>query len=367
MAKKFLTSIDLTKNQILNVVLQFVAGTPGSPVEGQIWYDSTADRAKYRDASGDRLMWTANGDIPDAEITNAKLATNPLSRTNHTDTQTAATISDFDAQVRTNRLDQMTAPTATVSFNSQVISNVAAPSASTDAANKGYVDDKVAGLSWKEEVRVATTAAGTLATSFENGDTIDGVTLVTGDRILIKDQAAGAENGIYTVNASGAPTRATDSDTAAEINGAAVFVMQGTSNNGKRFVLATSGAITLGTTALTFAEFGGGSTYSAGNGLTLASTTFNVGAGTGIVVNADDVAVDPAVVVRKYAVSIGNGSLTTITATHSLNTLDVTVQVYEVSSGDTVECDVTRTGVNAVDLTFAVAPTSNQYRVVVHG
>lgn len=367
MAKKFLTSIDLTKNQLLNAVLQFVAGTPGSPVEGQIWYDSTADRLKYRDASGDRLPWTADGDIPNAEITNAKLATNPLARANHTGTQTASTISDFDTQVRTSRLDQMAAPTTAVSFNSQQITGLAAPTASTDAANKGYVDDKVAGLSWKEEVRVATTVAGTLATSFENGDTIDGVTLATNDRILIKDQAAPEENGIYTVNASGAPTRATDADTAAEINGAAVFVMEGTSNNGKRFVLATSGAITLGTTALTFAEFGGGSTYSAGSGLTLASTTFNVGAGTGIVVNADDVAVDPAVVVRKYAVSIGDNSDTSITVTHNLNTLDVMVEVYEISSGETVIADIDRTGVNAIEVIFAVAPTTNQYRVVCFG
>src|SRR5436190_10072507 len=93
---------------------------------------------------------------------------------------------------------------------SQRIQNVASPSTGTDAANKNYVDGAVNGLDWKSSVRAATTATGTLATAFANGQVIDGVTLATGDRILIKNQSTGSENGIYTVNASGAPTRATD-------------------------------------------------------------------------------------------------------------------------------------------------------------
>lgn len=368
MARKFLVNIDLVKNQILNALFHLSAGTPSSPSEGQYWYDTADDRLKYRDgSSNDRLPWTADGDIPNGQISNGKLATNPLARANHTGTQLASTISDFDTQVRTNRLDQMADPTADVDFNSQKIVNLAPPTAGTDAANKNYVDDKVAGLSWKDEVRVATTAAGTLASSFENGDTVDGVTLATGDRILIKDQAAGEENGIYTVNASGAPTRATDADTAAEIQGLAVYVANGTTNQGTRWVNSNTGAITLGTTALTFAQFGGGSTYTAGDGLLLTGNDFDVQVGNGIIISSDAVAVDPAVVVRKFAASVGNNSSTTLTVTHNLNTLDVQVEVYEVSSGSTVDADVTRTGVNAVDVIFAVAPTTNQYRVVVQG
>ena len=106
----------------------------------------------------------------------------------------------------------------------------------------------------KENVVVATTAAGTLATSFENGDTIDGVVLATGNRILIKDQSTASENGVYTVNASGAPTRATDFDTADEvILGSEFFVTEGTANGGKKFRLtAPTGTITLGSSNLTF-------------------------------------------------------------------------------------------------------------------
>lgn len=147
-----------------------------------------------------------------------------------------------------------------------VITNLGAPSGANDAARKAYVDTAVGGaslgLSWKQAVRVATTAAGTLATSFENGDTVDGVVLATGDRILIKDQAAPEENGIYAVAASGAPARTSDAGTAELILQTAVFVQEGTANADKLFLLTTNAPIVLGTTALTFTQFssgGGGS------------------------------------------------------------------------------------------------------------
>lgn len=110
------------------------------------------------------------------------------------------------------------------------------------------------GISWKTSVRAATIAAGTLASSFENGDVVDDVLLVTGDRILIKDQAAAAENGIYTVNASGAPTRATDADTGSELVMAGVAVRSGSVNGGTQWRQAALAPITLGTTPLTWVK-----------------------------------------------------------------------------------------------------------------
>lgn len=255
-------------------------------------------------------------------------------------------------------------------LQSQKIIGLASPSASTDAVNKQYVDDKLSGLAWKAPVRAATTTTGTLASAYANGQTIDGVTLVTGDRILIKDQSSGAENGIYTVNASGAPTRATDMDTSAEsVNNTTVLVQEGTVNADKSFTLSNNGTITLGTTALTWVQVGGGgSAYVAGNGLTESPAgTFNVGSGTGISVAADAISIDTAVVVRKYAVNIGNGSLTTIPVTHSLGTKDITYSIQSVSTGEFIDTDATATDTNTLTLVFAVAPTSNQYRVVVHG
>lgn len=112
--------------------------------------------------------------------------------------------------------------------------NFGTPSASTDVAIKSYVDqtvsDAIGASNLKDAVRVATTVTGTLATAYANGQTVDGVVLVTGDRILIKNQSAGAENGIYIVNVSGAPTRATDADTATDIADAVVYVSLGTVN-----------------------------------------------------------------------------------------------------------------------------------------
>lgn len=126
-------------------------------------------------------------------------------------------------------------------------------------AVKTYVDNTAAAIAPKEAVRVATTGAGTLATSFENGDAIDGITLATGNRILIKNQAAPEENGIYTVNASGAPTRATDFDAAGEIPiGAETFVQSGTVNSGRKYT-QNAAVSTLNTDPITFIQTGGAS------------------------------------------------------------------------------------------------------------
>lgn len=110
----------------------------------------------------------------------------------------------------------------------------------------------------------------------KNGDTIDGVTLATGDRILIKNQAAPAENGIYTVNASGAPTRALDMDAWAEVPGAYVFVEEGTTLADTGWVCTSNAGGTLNTTAITFVQFTGAGTYTAGTGLTLTGTQFSL-------------------------------------------------------------------------------------------
>lgn len=137
------------------------------------------------------------------------------------------------------------------------LTGTADASADTDVPSWGQVKALNTGRDWKDSVDVATTAAGTLATSFANGQTVDGVTLTTGMRILIKDQASGAENGIYTVNGAGAPTRATDADSSAEVTaGMSVPVAAGTANADTIWTLTTNDTITLGTTALSFAQTG---------------------------------------------------------------------------------------------------------------
>ena len=130
--------------------------------------------------------------------------------------------------------------------------------ASTLATAEAYTDAKVAGISWKQAVRAATTANGTLATAFANGQTIDGVTLATGDRILIKNQSSDAENGIYIVAASGAPARASDADSGAELVNATVYVSEGTTLADTQWTCTTNAPITPGSTALAFAQLSSG-------------------------------------------------------------------------------------------------------------
>lgn len=205
----------------------------------------------------------------------------------------------------------------------------------------------VQGYSWKQPVRAASTANLTLS----GAQSIDGVSVVAGDRVLVKNQTAGAANGIY-VAAAGAWARATDMDVAAETLGAATFVSEGTTQGNSVWLQTTDAPITLGTTSLVFAQVGGGASYTAGNGVTITSGA---------------IAVDPAVVVRKSSATVGDGTATTLTVTHNLNTLDVQVTVREVSTGAQVLVDNVANGVNTVQVTFGTAPATGQYRVTVQG
>lgn len=216
-----------------------------------------------------------------------------------------------------------------------------------DAITKAQLDAAVQGFKWKDPVRAATTANITLSGT----QTIDGVSVIAGDRVLVKSQTAGSANGIYLA-AAGAWTRATDFDASSEVLGAAVFVSEGTVNGNSQWFMTTDAPITIGTTALVFAQVGGGASYTAGNGISI----------TGGVIS-----VDPAVVARKMSATIGDGTATTISVTHNLNTQDIVVSVREASSNAGVLCDWVANGANTAQLTFAVAPTTGQYRVAITG
>jgi hypothetical protein len=161
-------------------------------------------------------------------------------------------------------------------------------------AGPGGVHGGVAGtssssfLSWKDPVRAATTVNGTLSTAFANGQTIDGVTLATGDRILLKNQSTASQNGIYVVAASGAPARSTDADSGTELVNATVFVSEGTTLADTLWTCSTNATITPGATSLTFTQVGAGTSFTGGTltspindapAVTLASSsTVNIGA-----------------------------------------------------------------------------------------
>lgn len=305
MAKKFLTHINLAKNEIQNAVCQLLGSDPSSPVEGQFYYDSSNKLWKYH---------------------NGTSFVSDTARSRHTGTQTASTISDFDTQVRTSRLDQMAAPTADVSMNSHKLTNVATPTNPTDAANMQFVQDAVAGLSWKQAVRAATTGNIDLTTDLYDDALIDDVNVSTGDRVLVKDQTTASQNGIYIVPATaGSPARASDMNSGPEFEASAVMVRDGTVNENTRWT-ETAYVNVVGTDDVIFAQFsGGGTTYTAGAGLGESPAgTFNVGAGTGITVNANDVALDTSNArnADHSAISIVSGAGLTgggdITATRTL-------------------------------------------------
>lgn len=160
-------------------------------------------------------------------------------------------------------------PTADVDFGGYKAKGLADPVAAQDAATKGYVDAARQGFDIKDSVRVATTANITLSGLL----TIDGITVVAGDRVLVKNQTTASANGIY-VAAAAAWTRATDADSSAKVtSGLFCFVAEGSTQADSGWVLTTDGTITLGTTSLAFAQFSGAGQITAGKGLTKSGNT----------------------------------------------------------------------------------------------
>ena len=253
-------------------------------------------------------------------------------------------------------------------LQSQKIVSLADPSANTDAANKQYVDNVARGLMWKAPVRASATANVALAAP---GATFDGVTLAANDRVLLKAQTTGSENGIWVwTGAAAALTRASDADNGSELApGTSVTVTEGTANGDKAFLIVSDAAITIGTTATTWGQLGGGTTYTGGNGIAVAGSVVSAvaAASGGVQVVAGGIQLDASIAARKFNANVGNGSSTALAVTHSLGTQDVTVTVREVSSQAKVLVDWVATDVNTVTLTFAIAPASNAYRVSVVG
>lgn len=235
-------------------------------------------------------------------------------------------------------------------LQNQRIQNLGTGSQPTDAVNLAQLQSALAGLSWHGAVRVASTGNVTVSSP---GAAIDGVTLATGNRVLLKNQTTGSENGIYVWNgASSALTRATDGTTGNLNAGAAIYVDEGTVNADTAWTVTTDDPITVGTTAIVFAKFGAGIAYTAGSGLTLIGTQF---------------AIDPTVVARKFSTNVGDGSSTTITVSHNLGTLDIVAQLYLVSTGETIETDTVRPTTGTVAFTFATAPAAGALRAVITG
>ncbi|MBX3044912.1 MAG: hypothetical protein KF896_14465 [Ignavibacteriae bacterium] len=440
--------LDIDKNELRNARIQNLAVEPASPVEGQIFYNTAKNLFGYWNGSawvypalGNKFIDTNSVDMDyntstneltanvkvaggggveitgsgvqlansgvssgtytkvtvDAKgrvTTGANIGSGDLPAHNHTSTD----VTDFHTAVRTNRLDQMANPTANLNLNGQKITNLAEPTASGDAATKNYVDGAIAGLKWKASVKVATTANITLS----GAQTIDGVAVGVGDRVLVKNQNTASQNGIYVVAAS-TWSRATDADAWTELVSAAVFVEQGTVNADSAYTCTSDAGGTLGSTAVTWTTFAGTQTFSASLGvqkvgndfrasfetdsIELNGNNFRVKTDTtkaiertagGLAVKADGTTIEisggtlslvNAYRTRKFVGTItGNGSAKTFAVTHNFATREVIVEVYDPTTYDTILLGVTRNSTNQVTVEFAVAPVNaKQYTVVVIG
>lgn len=288
------------------------------------------------------------------------------------------------------------------------ILNVGGPLEAGDAVNKAYVDAVAEGLHIHEAARVLLDDNVDLTVFPVVGDIVDGITLAAGDRVLVNGQTNQAENGIYVVQSVGPVQRALDFDSPTEVkSGDFIFVSFGTlySNTGWVQVNQT---VTIGTSPISFTQFSGAGTYLAGAGLSLDGNTFSVDVSpvsgnpsltntggavevkldtdSGLTVNTNGVAINNGTGLvydvagaltfdtsngygtRKLAFNVGNGAASSIVINHGLGTRDTTVHVYEnVTPYSQVETDVEHTDSNNTTLRFAVAPATDEYRVVIVG
>ena len=439
MATKFVTNLELLQNQILNGRFEVVASDPNTGnFEGRLiynstekvikWYDGTVWRKALKSVTSSTTALTsseANGtvslsiaDVINAGASGLMTGADKTKLDNATSNNTASTLALRDANGRLQ---------------------VSAPENDLDAANKAYVDAARSGLDVKQSVRLVTTEAlpgythnaGVLTANAAGALTIDGLSPVAGNRILVKNETAGNSpfNGLYDVTNPGSPTesfvltRSADANSNAEVtSGLFVFVEDGTDWSDSGWVLTTNNPINLGSTGLTFVQFSAAGQSIAGGGLTKTGNTIDVvGTDNRITVNpnsidiastyvgqtsintlgtistgiweATDVAVahggtnastasgartnlaetaagynvSTPVLARVSARTIGDGVNSTYTITHNYGTRDVVVQVFDITTHDTVFADVIRDTVDTVNITFSSAPASNAYRVVISG
>ena len=432
MAQKFLTNLNLNQNQLINATFEVLASDPGSGnFEGRLIYNSTTDTIKvYANAAWRSLPHTiaSGGGAGIAEALTVSESNGTITLTlNVADTDSAGLLPATFWQMLNDATADATA-SKLVKRDASGNAKVATPTDAAHIATKGYVDAARQGLDVKQSVRAATVGAINISADLEAGDLIDGVTLVAGDRVLVKDQSTATENGIYVAVASGAASRSSDANGTADTGelkpGTFTFVEEGAVNSDKGFVVSTNGTITIGSTSIAWTQFSGAGSFTAGDGLSQSGNTINVnvtsnrtaitadaidisanyvgqssittlGTITTGVWNGTDVAVadggtgasDATTARTNLGIKTTAGAATTSAATlarvaaqgntahssgtsttavvHNFNTTDVIVQVYEVATGETVVGDVNRTNADTVTVVLLGNHSANAFRIVV--
>jgi hypothetical protein len=438
----FLNNLNLNKNEIQNAKLQNLAAAPASPAVGQEYFDTVLGHLYVWNGSG----WEqASGGGGTGTVSSVALAMPAMFAVSGSPVTTSGTLTATFATQAANavfagpasggavapafralvaadvpRLDLLTAPAAALSLNNQRITNLATPTSGTDAATKGYVDTAVQGLDQKQTARVATTAAlpantyangtsGVGATLTANANaalTVDGYAVAAGDRVLVKNEAAGANNGLYVVTQPGTGatpyilTRDAEMDTTAEFSGAFIPVEDaGTANANSLWLCTNSADPVVGTTAITFTQLNKGTDLQAGAGITITGNSVAVSAtyagqttittlgtvtagtwqGTAVALGFGGTGAATAAAARTnlgakggYTQTVGDGAATAFTITQATHGLAangmLVVATYDAATGDRVYPNENVNNANGtVTVTFATAPATNAYRVVIIG
>lgn len=360
MAQKTIADLDFvgkfsTRNRLDDPVSSDPAGL-GSGDEGRTWVNTATHKWKY---------W------------NGSAAIDPVARANHTGTQLASTVSDFDTQVRTSRLDQMAVPTTDLSINTHKLTNVVDPTNPQDASTKAYVDNALAGVASGQVTKGAVVCAATSNVSLSTpGATIDGVTMSNPMTILLTGQTTGSQNGPYVwTGASTALTRATNWDTSGEAVLGSYWVVQQGSHADSYALLTNDTAITLGTTTPTFTFIAGGTTYTGTAPIVVSGGAISINQGPGITNSGGNLIVDTAVVGTKKTGIIPTTTTGIVTVSGAVITINhglgnyapsVTVAAYTspytgYTQGDIPITGAVATDANNVQFTLPAAPASNNW------
>jgi len=206
--------------------------------------DDAIDSEHYTDGSIDTVH------IADANITLAKLASNSVNSSKIVDDSIVNADINSSAAIDATKIHDGSISNTEFGYLNGVSSAIQTQ-IDTKAATS-YVNDAVAGLRTRIIAEAATTANIDLTADLQNGDTIDGVTLVTGDRVLVKDQSTASQNGLYTVVSSGTASRDTQFDSIEELSGQMIVVNQGSTNDNKIFLCTTNNTATLDSDSITY-------------------------------------------------------------------------------------------------------------------
>lgn len=358
--RKFLSKIDLAKNELLNAVIQNLAAAPSEPNAGQVYFDTTLKEFGYYNGAA----WVYSATTPEA--TGATLGTVKLKGDLNGGTGASPQVTGLHLEGDTAVKHKLT--------------EVTDPTAAQDASTKKYVDSKVNGLSWKAPVLLATAAAlpavtataTTLEANANGALEIDGVKPAVGKRVLVKNQAEAKNDGIFVVTQAGSAgekfllTRTADAETTAELQDAALFAEEGTANAGLEFVQTANVAV-VGTTAQVWVNFQSGLsvvgeapyTERSGNAIKVVPQTASHA-----VVPASEAGVGAAISgsarVKSFALNLA-AATTSLKINHGLGTYQVHVQAFENNAGvpgAPIELAWEPEGENEIVITWPSAPAA---------